>query len=109
MTPGCTILVGAVSHLPQLTASALMHVGGKLAGDAGLRSPVPACSIRHVWRPVSGHLEGHHRDELDVLREALAQLIHALTDLKDSLATGEGVDAVFTSASRWRTALDRNR
>ena len=28
--------VGAVSHLPQLTASALMHVVGKLAGDAGL-------------------------------------------------------------------------
>ena len=29
-------LVGAVSHLPQLTASALMHVVGSLAGDAGL-------------------------------------------------------------------------
>src|SRR5207237_83548 len=29
-------LVGAVSHLPQLTASALMHVVGALVGDAGL-------------------------------------------------------------------------
>src|SRR6185437_13792233 len=28
--------VGVVSHLPQLTSSALMHVVGKLAGDAGL-------------------------------------------------------------------------
>jgi len=33
--------VGAVSHLPQLTASALMHVVGKLAGDAGLEIAGP--------------------------------------------------------------------
>jgi prephenate dehydrogenase len=102
--------VGAVSHLPQLTASALMHVVGKLAGDAGLEIAGPglldttrlASSPPDIWKDIAATNE-------DVLREALAQLIHALTDLKDSLATGEGVDAVFTSASRWRTALDRNR
>ena len=102
--------VGAVSHLPQLTASALMHVVGKLAGDAGLEIAGPglldttrlASSPADIWRDIAATNE-------DVLREALAELIPALTDLKDSLATGEGVDAVFTSASRWRTTLDRNR
>src|SRR5205085_1388617 len=34
-------LVGAISHLPQVTASALMHVVGTLAGDAGLELAGP--------------------------------------------------------------------
>ena len=103
-------LVGAVSHLPQLTASALMHVVGKLAGDAGLEIAGPglidttrlAGSPPDIWRDIAATNE-------DVLREALDQLIQALSGLRDTLHTGEGLDAVFTSACRWRTALDRNR
>jgi len=102
--------VGAVSHLPQLTASALMHVVGKLAGDAGLElagrglddSTRLAASPADIWRDVAAT---NH----DVLRGALDALIATLTEMRDTLDTGEAIDAVFTSASRWRETLDRMR
>lgn len=100
--------VGAVSHLPQLTASALMHVVGKLAGDAGLEiagaglmdTTRLATSPPDIWRDVAATNE-------DVLRDALDTLIRTLTDLRNGLDTGDSIDAVFTSACRWRTSLDR--
>jgi prephenate dehydrogenase len=100
--------VGAVSHLPQLTASALMHVVGKLAGDAGLEIAGPglmdttrlATSPSDIWKDVAATNE-------DVLRDALDALIASLTDLRDGLSTGDAIDSVFTSACRWRTSLDR--
>jgi len=102
--------VGAVSHLPQLTASALMHVVGKLAGDAGLEiagrglhdTTRLAGSSPAVWRDIA-------MTNQDVLRGALDTLIATLGEMRDSLETGDGVDAVFTSACRWRDALDRGR
>ncbi|HEY2435138.1 MAG TPA: prephenate dehydrogenase [Vicinamibacterales bacterium] len=102
--------VGAVSHLPQLTASALMHVVGRLAGDAGLEiagaglldTTRLAASPPGIWKDIGATNQ-------DVLREALDHLIRALTEVRDTLDTGEGIDAVFTSACRWRTALDRAR
>jgi prephenate dehydrogenase len=102
--------VGVVSHLPQLTSSALMHVVGKLAGDAGLEiagagladTTRLAASPPDIWKDIAATNE-------DVLRDALDQLIHTLTDLRNTLGTGEAIDAVFTSACRWRTTLDRNR
>jgi len=102
--------VGAVSHLPQITASALMHVVGTLAGDAGLElagaglydTTRLATSPPDVWRDVAATNE-------PVLREALDALIATLTGLRDSLATGQALDEVFTSACRWREALDRAR
>jgi prephenate dehydrogenase len=102
--------VGAVSHLPQLTASALMHVVGKLAGDAGLElagaglydTTRLATSPSGVWRDVAATNE-------DVLREALDTLIATLTELRDSLGSGQAIDEVFTSACRWRETLDRTR
>jgi len=100
--------VGAVSHLPQLTASALMHVVGKLAGDAGLEiagaglmdTTRLATSPPDIWKDVAATNE-------DVLREALDALIQTLTDLRDDLERGDAIDSVFTSACRWRTSLDR--
>jgi prephenate dehydrogenase len=100
--------VGAVSHLPQLTASALMHVVGRLAGDAGLEiagaglldTTRLATSPPDIWKDVAATND-------DVLREALDSLIRTLTDLRDTLETGEAIDAVFTSAWRWRSTLDR--
>ena len=102
--------VGAISHLPQLTASALMHVVGKLAGDAGLEIAGPgladttrlAGSPPDIWKDITATND-------DVLRDALDELIDALGHLRDTLRTGEGVDAVFTSACRWRRTLDRSR
>jgi prephenate dehydrogenase len=100
--------VGAVSHLPQLTASALMHAVGMLAGDAGLEIASAglmdttrlATSPPDVWKDVAATNQ-------DFLREALDVLIQTLTDLRDGLDNGESIDAVFTSACRWRTTLDR--
>jgi prephenate dehydrogenase len=87
-----------------------MHVVGRLAGDAGLEIAGPglvdstrlAGSPPDIWKDIASTND-------DVLREALTLLIRTLTDLRDSLATGESIDAVFTSAARWRSALDRTR
>jgi prephenate dehydrogenase len=102
--------VGAVSHLPQLTASALMHVVGKLAGDAGLElagaglydTTRLATSPPDIWRDVAATNE-------DVLRGALDALLATLTEMRDSLGSGQTIDEVFTSACRWREALQRAR
>jgi prephenate dehydrogenase len=111
MTPGLhDRFVGAVSHLPQLTASALMHVVGTLAGDAGLElagaglhdTTRLATSPPDIWRDVAATNE-------DVLRDALDTLIATLTELRDSLGSGQAIDEVFTSACRWREALERAR
>ena len=100
--------VGVVSQLPQLTASALMHVVGKLAGDAGLEiagaglmdTTRLATSPPDIWKDVAATNE-------DVLRDALDALIRTLTDLRNDLEGGDAIEAVFTSACRWRTSLDR--
>ena len=102
--------VGAVSHLPQLTASALMHAVGTLAGDAGLELAGPglydttrlAASPPDIWRDVAA-------TNADVLGAALDTLIGTLEALRESLASGEAIEEVFTSACRWREALDRAR
>jgi prephenate dehydrogenase len=102
--------IAAVSHLPQLTASALMHVVGSLAGDAGLEvagaglldTTRLAASPPGIWRDVAITND-------DALRDALDALIRVLSDMRNSLTTGEGIDAVFTSACRWRDALERAR
>jgi len=99
-------LVAAISHLPQLTASALMHVVGNLAGDTGFQlagaglvdTTRLAGSPPHIWRDIAATNE-------EPLREALDALIRTLTDLRDGLGNGDKVDAVFTSAGRWRDAL----
>ena len=102
--------VGAVSHLPQLTASALMHAVGQLAGDAGLEiagrglhdTTRLAGSSPALWKDIA-------MTNQDVLRAALDALIATLAEMRDSLESGEGVETVFTSACRWRDALDRGR
>lgn len=99
-------LVAAISHLPQLTASALMHVVGGLAGDTGVQlagaglvdTTRLAGSPPHIWRDIAATNE-------EPLREALDALIRTLTDLRNGLGNGDKLDAVFTSAVRWRDAL----
>jgi len=102
--------VGAVSHLPQLTASALMHVVGKLAGDAGLEiagaglhdTTRLAASPSDIWRDIAATNQ-------DVIRDALDTLIRTLTEMRDSLGSGDAIEEVFASACRWRETLDRSR
>jgi prephenate dehydrogenase len=102
--------VGAVSHLPQLTASALMHVVGRLAGDAGLEiagrglhdTTRLGASPPDIWKEIAATNQ-------DVLHGALDALIATLTEMRDSLESGDAIETVFTSACRWRAALDRTR
>jgi prephenate dehydrogenase len=103
-------LVAATSHLPQLAVSALMHVVGGLAGDAGLElagaglrdTTRLASSPSSVWKDIAATNADHIRDGLD-------QLIETLTRLRGDLETGAAIDATFTSAARWRDALLKAR
>jgi prephenate dehydrogenase len=103
-------LVGIVSHLPQLTATALMQVVGRLAGDIGFEiagqgladTTRLADSPPDIWRDITATND-------DTLRDALDVLIRTLTDLRDNLANREQMDAIFASAAEWRHTLLRAR
>ena len=86
-------LLAFLSHIPQLTASALMHVVGTAAGaDRLASSPVS------VWRDICAS----NADELGL---ALDTLIAELRQLREQLETGGAVDRVFESAAAWRAVL----
>ena len=100
-------LVAFLSHLPQLTASALMHVVGSHAGaeglalaGAGLRDTTrlassPACIWRDILRTNRAEITG-----------ALDALIAVLQELRADAAGGDGaLEQVFASAAAWKQAL----
>ncbi len=99
-------LLAFLSHLPQLTASALMHVVGTAAGADGLaltgRGLIDttrlASSPVSVWRDICAS----NADELGL---ALDALITDLRQLREQLETGDAVDRVFESAAAWRAVL----
>jgi prephenate dehydrogenase len=99
-------LMAYVSHLPQLTASALMAVAGVGAGSEGLRAAGRglldttrlASSPADVWRDVCA-------TNADAIGEALDALIQLLTQLRSGLARDEVIDTLFTDAARWRGEL----
>ena len=100
-------LIAFLSHLPQLTASALMHVVGERVGAAelGLAGPGLADTTRlaaspaSIWRDICA-------TNADAIAPALDALIETLARLREDLAAGEVVDEVFTSARRWRDVLE---
>ena len=95
-----------VSHLPQLTASALMDAVGGAVGNAGLAvagrgladTTRLAASPADVWRDICA-------TNADVISTALDQLIDRLNDLRADLHRGEALEAVFGGAARWRDEL----
>jgi prephenate dehydrogenase len=99
-----------VSHLPQLTASALMDTVGGAVSGAGLavagRGLVDttrlASSPATVWRDICAA-------NADAISGALDQLIDRLNDLRADLHRGETLDAVFGGAARWRGELMKGR
>jgi prephenate dehydrogenase len=99
-------LMAYVSHLPQLTASALMAAAGKGAGAEGLRAAGKglldttrlASSPADVWRDVCA-------TNADAIGNALDDLIATLTEVRSGLQRGEVVDALFADATRWRNEL----
>jgi prephenate dehydrogenase len=98
-----------ISHLPQLTASALMTVVGtgasgalKLAGRGLVDTTRLASSPASVWRDISVTNE-------DFIAEALDGLIAALVDLRKDLKRGDVLDSTFGAAERWRAELMKGR
>lgn len=103
-------LMAFLSHLPQLTASALMDVVGSavgrdglsLAGQGLLDTTRLASSPADVWRDICATNRG------DIGR-ALDLMIARLLAMRDGLAAGESIDAIFGDAARWRAELMKGR
>jgi prephenate dehydrogenase len=99
-------LLAFLSHLPQLTASALMQTVGEAVGDEGLglagRGLVDttrlASSSAEIWKDIAAT----NADEIGV---ALDTLIAVLTDLRHELSDGQRLVEVFLNAARWRDRL----
>ena len=95
-----------LSHLPQITASALMQVVGDAVGEEGLalagRGLVDttrlASSPAEIWKDISA-------TNADEIARALDTFIALLQDLKRDLDAGDRLDEVFTAAGRWREKL----
>jgi prephenate dehydrogenase len=101
-------LLAYISHLPQLTASALMSIVGGKAGARGLAhagrglrdTTRLASSPPEIWRDIAAT----NRDHLTV---ALDELIGVLQNLKDDLSGDRGVmDTLFASAAEWKRILE---
>jgi prephenate dehydrogenase len=102
-------LLAFLSHLPQLTASALMAVIGNEASDAlalagrGLVDTTRlAGSPAGIWQDIAA-------TNTDQIRRALDALIARLTDLRDDLEAGEAIERIFAEAARYRAKLIEER
>jgi prephenate dehydrogenase len=95
-----------LSHLPQLTASALMQVVGDAVGQDGLAlagrgladTTRLASSPAEIWRDITAT----NADEIGL---ALDELITMLQDLRRDLPVGDRLADVFNAAASWRRAL----
>jgi prephenate dehydrogenase len=104
-------LVAYLSHLPQLAASALMHVVGERAGDVGLAlagrglsdTTRLASSPADIWRDIAA-------TNPDNLARALDELIAVLQRLKPaSGGSDRALERTFESAARWKQVLESKR
>ena len=99
-------LLAFMSHLPQLTVSALMHVVGEAAGEEGLSlsgrglqdTTRLASSPADIWKEVCA-------TNADEIGSALDSLIGVLRQIRADLQGGKSIDAVFESANIWRDTL----
>ena len=95
-----------LSHLPQLTASALMQVVGDAVGPEGLAlagrgladTTRLASSPSEIWRDIAA-------TNADEIGPALDTLIALLQDLRRDLPVGDRLADVFSGAAIWRRAL----
>jgi prephenate dehydrogenase len=99
-------LLAYLSHLPQLTASALMHVVGDAVGQEGLGlagrglsdTTRLASSPDDIWKDIAA-------TNADEIGPALDALIETLQALRKDLREGDRLAEVFTDARRWRARL----
>jgi len=102
-------LLAFTSHLPQLTASALMaSIGAEaaealpLAGRGLLDTTRLAASPAGIWQDITA-------TNADRIRIALDALIARLTELRDHLDDAETIERIFDEANRWRERLMEGR
>jgi prephenate dehydrogenase len=99
-------LLAFISHLPQLTASALMQVVGDAVGQEGLAlagrgladTTRLASSPADIWQDIAA-------TNADEIGPALDALIALLQDLRRDLPAGDHLAEVFAAANRWRETL----
>jgi len=99
-------LLAFLSHLPQLTASALMQVVGDAVGQDGLAlagrglldTTRLAASPDDIWKDIAA-------TNADEIGPALDALVEVLQALRKDLPEGERLAEVFTDARRWRERL----
>jgi len=103
-------LLAFLSHLPQLTASALMQVVGDAVGLEGLAlagrgladTTRLAASPADIWRDIAA-------TNADEIGAALDALIGRLQDLRRDLPEGDTLADVFSDAARWRATISKLR
>ena len=101
-------LLAFLSHLPQLTASALMQVVGEAVGRDGLTlagrglgdTTRLASSPADIWKDIAA-------TNADEIGPALDALIAVLQDLRGDLAGGDRLAEVFAAANQWRDTLKK--
>jgi prephenate dehydrogenase len=99
-------LLAFLSHLPQLTASALMGVVGEAVGQDGLSlsgrgladTTRLASSPADIWKDIAA-------TNADEIGPALDALIAVLQDLRRDLPNGDKLVQVFNDAAYWRRTL----
>src|SRR5205809_5648877 len=99
-------MLAFLSHLPQLTVSALMDVVGEAVGESGLAlagkgladTTRLASSPPEIWRDIAA-------TNADEIGPALDVLIAVLQDLRGELPKGDRLSDVFTEAAEWRRTL----
>jgi prephenate dehydrogenase len=104
------LLLAYLSHLPQLAASALMHVVGEHAGadglalsGRGLRDTTRlAASPSDIWKDVAASNREH-------VGAALDDLIAVLQAIRRDLDDGAAIEVVFASAAGWKRSLEAGR
>jgi prephenate dehydrogenase len=109
MTPDAhDSLVAYLSHLPQLAASALMHLVGERTGAEGLAlagrglrdTTRLASSPPDIWRDITASNQ-------DNIARALDEFIAVLLALRPaSDGSGKALQQTFDSAARWKRVLE---
>jgi prephenate dehydrogenase len=101
-------LLAFLSHLPQLTVTALMHVVGEAVGEGGLRlaglglrdTTRLASSPASIWRDIVATNTAPVSDALDALIDVLMRL------KAQSAQPGTSFDGIFSSAAHWKQRMD---
>jgi prephenate dehydrogenase len=108
MTPDAhDSVVAYLSHLPQLTATALMHLVGERTGADGLAlagrglqdTTRLASSPPDIWRDIAATNQDH-------IARAIDELVQILLQMKSG---GDALGETFESAAHWKQVLEAGR